>query len=125
MELYPETFSEIEGKVIPACLPDPDDDKDLDNTEQGEKIHRFPLKVSTFDDTKDMSSVVTTLHRRHPDRNVDTLNDYRCISWWDYSPVSTTPEQEPAKIIKKIAPWQLCYITIKKNFKFFKIFLIF
>ena len=36
MELYPETYSEIEGKVIPACLPDPGDDEDLDDTEQGE-----------------------------------------------------------------------------------------
>ena len=35
MELYPETYSEIEGKVIPACLPDTEDDEDLDNTEQG------------------------------------------------------------------------------------------
>ena len=35
LELYPETYSEIEGKVIPACLPDPDDDEDLDNTERG------------------------------------------------------------------------------------------
>ena len=35
LELYPETYSEIEGKVIPACLPEPEDEEDLDNTERG------------------------------------------------------------------------------------------
>ena len=61
MELYPETYSDIEGKIIPACLPDPKvetefnvktrhignhnllttiskDNEDLDNTEQGKYI---------------------------------------------------------------------------------------
>ena len=61
LELYPETYSEIEGKVIPACLPDPEDDEDLDNTERG----KYPdshccmtrkgvtCDLSTFFTTKD------------------------------------------------------------------------
>ena len=36
MELYPEAYSQIDGKVIPACLPNPGNDEDPDNIEQGE-----------------------------------------------------------------------------------------
>ena len=46
MELYPETYSELEGKVLRACLPSPEDDKDLDNTEQGKYKDCFTLLMS-------------------------------------------------------------------------------
>ena len=36
MELYPEAYSQIDGKVIPACLPNPGNDEDPGNIEQGE-----------------------------------------------------------------------------------------
>ena len=36
IELYPEAFSKFEGKVIRACLPDPNNkDNDLYDIEQG------------------------------------------------------------------------------------------
>ena len=36
VELYPEAFSKFEGKVIRACLPDPNNkDNDLYDIEQG------------------------------------------------------------------------------------------